>query len=234
MAKQSKATVIVKKKVWLPIIAPGLFNNQIIGEMYLAEDADPAGRRVTVSLTVLTGDPQKQNVHISFDVIKKENNQLLTKIVGYSIIPAAVRKMMRRARERIDDSFCVKTKDGVVVRVKPTMITRGKTKSSVLKDLRSKMRTFVAKSVASMSFVDFIKDLVAHKFQRQLQDALRKIYPLQACELRAVHIETSEKRLKNIISAPSLPKQAEKKEPTQEQPTQHLAEEQKSTEAVPQ
>ncbi len=218
-AKQSKAAVIVKKKVWLPIIAPALFNNQQIGEMYLAEDANPAGRKVTVSLTFLTGDPQKQNVHISFDVVKKENNQILTKTVGYSIVPAAVRKMMRRARERIDDSFCVKTQDGIAVRIKPTMITRGKTKSSVLKDLRSRMRAFVAHSVASMTFVDFIKELVAHKFQRQLQDALRRIYPLQTCELRDVHIETSEKRLKNIIAAPpATAKPAEKPSEAPAQP----------------
>lgn len=211
MPKQtSKAAVIVKKKVWLPIIAPALFNNQQIGEMYLAEDANPAGRRVSVSLMVLTGDPQKQNVHISFDVTKKENNKLLTKIVGYSIVPAAVRKMMRRARERIDDSFCVKTKDDIVVRVKPALITRGKTTSSILKELRSKMRAFIAQSVASLIFVDFIKELVAHKFQRQMQDALRKTYPLQACEIRDTHIETSEKKLKNIIAAPQPAAKPEK------------------------
>jgi ribosomal protein S3AE len=221
-AKQSKAAVIVKKKVWLPIIAPGLFNNQQIGEMYLTEDANPAGRRVTVSLTVLTGDPQKQNVHISFDVVKKENNQLLTKTVGYSIVPAAVRKMMRRARERIDDSFCVKTQDGIAVRIKPALITRGRTKGSVLADLRSRMRAFIARSVASLTFIDFIKELVAHKFQRQLQDALRKIYPLQTCELRDVHIETSEKKLKNIIAAPAAPKPAEK--PAEAQPAPETAE----------
>ncbi len=221
-AKQSKAAVIVKKKVWLPIVAPGLFNNQIMGEMYLTEDANPAGRRVTVSLTVLTGDPQKQNVHISFDVVKKENNQLLTKTVGYSIVPAAVRKMMRRARERIDDSFCVKTQDGIAVRIKPAMITRGRTKGSVLADLRSRMRAFVARSVASLTFIDFIKELVAHKFQRQLQDALRKIYPLQTCELRDAHIETSEKKLKNIIAAP--PAAAKPVEKPAEAPEQQPAE----------
>lgn len=235
MAKQSKAAVIVKKKVWLPIIAPGIFNNQQIGEMYLSEDADPKGRKVTVSLTVLTGDPQKQNIQVSFEVIKEENKQLLTKVIGYSIIPPAVRKMMRRGRERIDDSFVVKTKDNIAVRVKPVLITRGKTTSGVLKDIRSQMKIFIARSIAGMNFTDLIKDLVAHKFQRQLQDSLKKIYPLQACELRDVHIETSEKGLKNIISAPPLPKQAEKKEQhIQEQQPSQPVEEQKSTEAVPQ
>jgi ribosomal protein S3AE len=211
--KTSKAAVLVKKKSWLPIIAPGLFNNQPIGEMYIDDEADPAKRRVTVSLMVLTGDPQRQNVHISLDVTKKENNQILTTTTGYSIAPAAVRKMMRRARERVDDSFVAKTKDDIAVRIKPVLITRGRAQGGVMRDVRSQMRAFIVRGVATMTFVDFIRELVAHKFQRQLQDALRKIYPLQTCELRDVHIETSEKRLKNILIAPPLPvKPAEKVE----------------------
>ncbi len=221
--KTSKAAVLIKKKSWLPIIAPGLFNNQPMGEMHIADDADPAKRIVTVSLMVLTGDPQRQNVHISFEVTKKENNQIFTRTVGYSIVPSAVRKMMRRAKERIDDSFVVKTKDGIATRIKPILITRGRTTSGALKEVRSQMRANIARSVGALLFVDFIRDLVAHKFQRQLQDSLRKIYPLQICELRDVHIETSEKRLKNIITAPPLPakpaeeKPEEKAEPVQEE-----------------
>jgi len=218
-AKQSKAAVIVKKKVWLPIIAPGLFNNQQIGEIYLAEDANPVGRKVSVSLMVLTGDPQKQNIEVSFEVTKMENRQLLTKVIGYSIIPVAVRKMMRRSRERIDDSFVVKTKDDIAVRVKPVLITRGKTTSSVLRDMRSRMRTAIARSAAGMSFIDLMKDLIAHKFQRQLQDLLKKVYPLQVCEIRGFYIETSEKGLKNIIAAPvAAPKPPEKPSEAQPQP----------------
>ncbi len=217
MAKPtSKSAVLVKKKVWLPIIAPGLFNNQPMGEMYLTEDADPAGRKITVSLTTLTGDPQRQNIHITFAITKKENNQILTKTTGFSIAPAAVRKMMRRARERIDDSFIVKTKDDVAIRVKPILITRGRTKSSVLKEIRTKMRIFVARSASSMTFIDFIKELVAHRLQRQMQDLLRKTYPLQICELRDVFVETNEKAIKNIVVAPKIvEKPAE--EPKQEQ-----------------
>jgi ribosomal protein S3AE len=227
--KTSKAAVIVKRKVWLPIIAPGLFNNQPMGEMYIADDSDPKGRQVSVSLTVLTGDPQRQNIHIKFEVTKKENNQILTRTVGFSIVPAAVRKMMRRARERIDDSFVVKSKDGIAVRIKPVLITRGRTTGGVLKEMRAHLRVFVARSLAGLTFIDFIKELVAHRFQRQLQDTLRKTYPLQVCEIRDAHIETSEKGLKNIIAAPKIvEKPAE--EPKQEQP----AEEQKAPEAVPQ
>ncbi len=211
--KQSKAAVIVKKKVWLPIIAPALFNNQQIGEMYLDEPQHALGRRVTVSMMVLAGDPQRQNIHISFEITKTENNQLLTKLVGYSIIPVAVRKMMRRGRERIDDSFAAKTQDSIALRVKPVLITRARTKGSVLAHLRRQLRTTIVHTLAKTTFIDFIKDIVAHKFQRELHSVLTKIYPLQICELRDVHIETSEKRLKNILTAPAAPAQPPAEQP---------------------
>jgi len=211
-AKQSKAAILVKKKVWLPIIAPALFNNQPIGEMYIDEEQSPVGRRVTVSLMVLTNDPQRQNVHMSFEVIKVENRQLHTKIFGYSIVPVAVRKMMRRGRERVDESFVVKTQDGVAVRAKPVLITRGRAKGGVLADLRRQLRVNVARAIAKLTFIDLMKEMVAHKIQRELQESLRKIYPLQVCELRDVHVETSEKRLKNIVTAPPL---AEKPKPAE-------------------
>ena len=227
MAKQSKAAVIVKKKVWLPIIVPALFNNQPIGEMYIDEEAQPVGRRVTVSCMTLLGDPQRQNVHISFTISKVENKQLLTQMHGYSIAATAVRKMMRRARDRIDDSFACKTQDGIAVRVKPVLITRAHSKGSVLASIRKQLRLSVVRGIAKLTFLDFMRDLVAHKFQREMQDSLRKIYPLQVCELRDAHIETSEKGLKSVITAPPAPvapqppaEQAPAPEAQPEQPAQ--------------
>lgn len=233
MVKQSKAAIIVKKKVWLPIIAPALFNNQPIGEMYIDEEAQPTGRRVTISCMTLLGDPQRQNVHISFTVSKVENKQLLTQLHGYAIAAAAVRKMMRRARDRVDDSFVCKTQDNVAVRVKPVLITRAHSKGSVLAALRKQLRLTVVRGVAKLTFLDFMRDLVAHKFQREMQDALRKIYPLQVCELRDAHIETSEKALKNILTAPPAPvapqPPAEQAPAPEAQPEQPAQDEQQET-----
>ncbi len=219
----SKAALLVKKKVWVPIIAPELFTNQQIGETYLEEPSQGVGRQVKVSLMVLTGDPQRQNVAISFKIHKAENNQLFTQTIGYSIVPAAVRKMMRRGRERVDDSFVVKTQDDVAVRVKPVLITRGRAKGGVLIDLRQQLRLNVARAMAKLKFIDFIKDMVLHKFQRELQDSLRKIYPLQICELRDAHIETNAKGLQNILTAPAAPAQPPGEQPPAEAPAPEAA-----------
>jgi small subunit ribosomal protein S3Ae len=220
-AKQSKASLIVKKKVWAPIIAPAIFNNQLIGEMYLDEPQNAVGRKVTVSLMALTGDPQRQNVHITFTISKAENNQLHTKLFGYTIVPVAVRKMMRRGRDRVDDSFVTRSQDGVALRVKPVLITRARATGSVLAHLRRQLRLTVVRAVNKLTFEDLMKELVAHKVQREFHTVLSKIYPLQVCELRDTHIETNEEALKRILTAapaPEAPKAAE--QPPAEQPVE--------------
>ena len=223
MAKPSKSTVLVKKKVWFPIIAPAIFNNQPVGEMYLEEPQTSVGRKVKVSLMTLTGDPQRQNVHVTFEITKVDNNQLMTKLIGYSIVPTAVRKMMRRGRDRIDESFVTKTSDGVAVRIKPVLITRARISSSILTDLRKQLRSHLIRSVSKLSFNDLMHTVIAHKIQRELHEILRKVYPLQSCEIRHVSIETNEKSLKNIITAPPAPVKPE--QPPAEAPAEQPAQE---------
>jgi hypothetical protein len=53
-----------------------------------------------------------------------------------------------------------------------------------------------------MPFAELIKSLVAHRLQKEISQPLHRIYPVQICELRDVHIETGEKGLKNIVMAP--------------------------------
>lgn len=227
----SKTALIVKKKAWLQIIAPPLFNNQPIGEIIIEEPEKAIGRRVTVSLMTLTNDPSRQNTHVSFVIKKIENNQCQTTLHGYSIIPVAVRKMMRRSRERIDDSFVTKTKDSIAVRIKPVVITRGRTKGGVLAKLRQQLRLGTIKMANKLAFIDLIQGLVAHKIQREIGQPLNKIYPIQTCELRDVHIETSEKSLKNIIMAPAekeTPRPAEQKEETPAEEEKTIPEAQES------
>ena len=221
MAKQTKGALLIKKKLWTPIMAPAIFDNKPIGEIYLEDAQTAIGRKITVSMMILTGDPQRQNVLVSFKIIKAENNQLQTEIIGFAITPVAVRKMMRRGRERISDSFVVKTKDGIALRIKPVLITRGRAKGGVTVYVRKHLRVNILRAVTASNYIDFIQDLISHKFQSELRQKLSKIYPLQICELRDVKIETSEKALKKVINVPAAP--APVAEPPAEAPAEQTA-----------
>ena len=68
MAKPAAKAVIAKKKIWVPIKATKLFSEQVLGESFVEAPEQLMGRVASVSLMILTGDPQKQTVSVSFKV----------------------------------------------------------------------------------------------------------------------------------------------------------------------
>src|SRR3989338_9835963 len=108
VAKKQAATegkkvskIKVKKKLWFKIIAPSIFGNKEVGESYLTSSESALGRKMKLNLKDITGNIKDQNVYISFQVHKANNNMLQTLVVGYELIPSAVKRMVRKMTSRI-------------------------------------------------------------------------------------------------------------------------------------
>ncbi|MEM4263480.1 MAG: hypothetical protein QW666_01115 [Candidatus Woesearchaeota archaeon] len=184
MAKTKGPTVFVQKKKWVTIVSPALFNEKEIGETHLTEIKDAIGRKVSVSLMTLTGDPQKQSIYVQFLIKNAVGEKLLTEIVGWELLPSAARKLMRRSRSKIEDSYVVQTEDGKKLRIKPLLITRSRAKGGVVARIRHELKLNIEKILAKTKYEQFIRDLVTKKFQRTLADGLKKIYPVAVLEIR--------------------------------------------------
>ncbi len=192
MAKATTA-VVIKKKKWVQIIAPKLFSEQVLGESFVGEVDELMGRSAKVSLMVLTNDPQKQAISVSFKVIGVDNGRAVTELVSYKLLPAAAKKLMRRRRSKIDDSFVIETKDKKVLRVKPMIVTRTRARGAVMAALRMLERAYIAKMVSQMDMDTFVREVVQKKLQQGLGQALRKLCPVGVCEIRQFEIISAEK-----------------------------------------
>ena len=194
MAKKQVAKVVVKKKRWVPVIAPKLFNEREIGEMHVEEPSAAIGRKLSVSMTTITGEPQKQNIMAKFLITGFVGEKLQTEMVGYMLNTAATKRLMRRNRSKIDDSIVYKTSDEKKVRIKPLLVTRGRAQGGTKAALRKLMKEYLAKTVVKMSFEQLIREIINKKFQRALSDALRKIYPIAGSEIRNIELIIPKKR----------------------------------------
>jgi len=192
MAKATTA-VVIKKKKWVQIVAPKLFNEQVLGESFVGEADELKGRSAKVSLMVLTNDPQKQAISVSFKVVGVENGRAVTEMTGYKLLPAAAKKLMRRRRSKIDDSFVIETKDKKVLRVKPMIVTRTRARGAVMAALRMLERAYIAKMVSQLDMENFVREVVQKKLQQGLGQALRKLCPVGVCEIRQFEIIPAEK-----------------------------------------
>lgn len=188
MAETRKTKLVLKKKKWYSIVAPKLFRGAEIGQTYLVDPATASGRKIKVSMMQITGDPKAQNTKIEFKITGQHEGKLLTEVLGYELTTAAMKRMIRRGRTKIQDSVVLETSDKKKIRIKPVAVTRNKILSGAKKELRKKMLAYVKETVAKNKYEDILNDLLSKKFQRTGKDALRKLCPINIFDISKIRI----------------------------------------------
>ena len=219
------------KKQWLPILAPKIFQNAVLGETFVYEPEQMVGKGIIKNLMHLTNDAKRQNINVKFRIVNVQNGKAFTDVLGYYMIQSSVRRLVRRNIEKISMSFSCKTSDNKDLQIKPLLITRAATTGSVASKIRKNTQDFLIKYIRAISYDNFINDLVNHKLQSSLKRDMSKIYPLRVCEIRSMEIIDLEKKeqAKSKVKADEHIKTAEKgKEGKKEEPKK--AEESKATE----
>ncbi len=213
MAKAKQASTKIKKKRWFKVFAPKIFGEAVLGESYVTDQQMLMDKCMTANLMSITGDMKKQNTNISFKVSGTRPEGATTDVVAYDLVPASIKRLVKRGNKAINESFLVKTKDEVTVRIKPMVFTRSKSKSSISNTIRKTIRASLTKKVASLLYYNLVNDLISHKIQRSLRDDLNKIYPIRTSEIRAMKKVSGEAKKEAEKPAPKkeAPKPAEKK-----------------------
>ncbi len=187
MAEAKQALKIVKKK-WLLIRASKFFNNELLGECYVPGPEHLLGRTISANLANLTGDIRQQSVTLKFLVTSLENDAGIADVVSCEMAPSAIRRVVRKGSDRLDESFICETENGQKVRIKPMIITKAATNSAVHHLLRKALVSNIAKYVKKHAFESLINEIITSKLQTTVKSELKKVYPLKAVEVRALEI----------------------------------------------
>jgi len=181
-----KAASRKRKKTWYKILAPKEFNTAVIGET-LADDSNAlVGKTVSANLMSIFNDPRKQNVKAKFKVVSVSEGKALTEFFSYELLGSYLKRMIRKKRSRVDDSFVCETKEGVKLRIKPIALTRNKVQKSVLFGIRKLMKEEVVKECNSKTLGSFILEVVSIRLQKSLKGKLSKIHPIAFFDLRVI------------------------------------------------
>lgn len=174
------------RKLWLPIIAPKLFSNQLLGKSYVLNAEQLMDKPVKVNLMNLTGDMKNQNINMGFRVMGIKNNEGLAEVWSYELMPAHIKKMARRKRDKLDDSFVLETKEKLKLIVKPMLLTNTQTTNSVKRDLRKNLRNLMIRMFKSLDYEDIIRNIIIRKIQNSLKKELNLVTPIRACEIKVL------------------------------------------------
>src|SRR3989344_2416023 len=200
-------TIKIKKKKWYQIIGPKTFREAVLGETLVAEPQLMLNKTLKINLMNLTHDVKQQNVNIKFQIDEIRGDNAYSKIIGYEVIPATIRRLVRRGKKRMDISFSCETSDKKKVRIKPLFITTKTMKSSVSAALRKSIIDYLTQNIKKMSYDELVSNLIPRRLQYSLKDHIKKIYPLKICEIREMSVE---KEAAPEEKAKELPKEKKK------------------------
>ncbi len=213
-----RARTKIKKKIWVPIKAPGIFNQKDIGETNVYSPQDAEGKILPANLMNLTGDARKQNTVGKFVVDHVRDGKAFTSMIGYRIVPSSVKRMVRRGKDKADVSFETMSGDGKKFKVQVIIVTKGLAQNSVLTALRKESESEIKKKLKSMNSEKFFEYIVNHRLQSELKKKLSKIYPLKAYEVKEARImkDKQEKAKEKPEEKPAEEEKTESESPAEE------------------
>ncbi len=173
-----------KAKGWFNLLAPEMFNRQVIGETP-AEDASKVMGRITeVTVQDLTGDFSKMHIKLLFKVNHIQGQDALTQFVGHDMTSDYIRRLTRRKRTRTDTVVNAVTKDGWTIRVKPMAITDRRIQGSKQRAIREIMAKVIANAGAKSTVGDMVKAVISGDLAKEVAAGCKPIHPVSRVEIR--------------------------------------------------
>jgi len=180
-----------KAKAWYNLLAPEMFNKQLLGETVADDPSKVLGRIAQVTVQDLTGDFSKMHIKLHFRVHHVQGSDALTVFVGHDMTSDYVRRLTRRKRTRTDGVFDVTTKDTWTIRVKPMAIADRRIQSSKQRVIRQIMEKVVRTSAASLTVGEFVKVMISGDLAKTIAVACKAIQPISRVEIRASEVRSA-------------------------------------------
>ncbi len=190
-----------KAKAWYHVVAPDMFNRQVLGETPCDAPDKLVGRVTEVTVQDLTGDFSKMHIKLQFRVHHVQGSDALTHFVGHDLTADYVRRLTRRKRTRIDGVFDVATKDNWRLRVKPMAIADRRIQSSKQRVIRETMERVVSEIAANATAGEFVKAIIAGDLAKQVAIACKPIQPMSRVEVRRSEVLQAG----DVVAAPAPP-----------------------------
>lgn len=187
MAKKGKG------EQWYTIIAPKMFGEVEFGQTLAGVPESLIGRKISASLMELINDFHKYYMKFSFKVNKVDGTRALTEFAGSEVMRDYISRMVTRWARRVDTIQDLRTKDGVLIRVKSVAIIPRRVKSSIKSAVRDEIRKTVAGEIGEATLEDVIKGLISDSVKKHVLRNVQKIYPMRSFEIRRIDLVPEKK-----------------------------------------
>jgi small subunit ribosomal protein S3Ae len=179
-----------KSKEWYNIEAPVYLNRAVVGNTMAGDPSLLLGRNVETTVGELTNDMTKNNTKVVLRISNVVGDTATTDLMGHELTTDYIRSIVKRQTSRIDANVEVKTKDGYIIRVKPTCFTIKRARSSQMKAIRELMVEIVKRRAAESDFETFMQEAILGRLSAAIYRQAKFIYPLRRVEIRKTEVES--------------------------------------------
>ncbi|HYS72265.1 MAG TPA: 30S ribosomal protein S3ae [Thermoplasmata archaeon] len=191
MAKQQQTRTSARKvkdkwkaKGWYNLLAPEMFDRQVIGETPAEDPTKVMGRITEVTVQDITGDFSRMHIKLQFRVTDVRGNDAHTQFVGHDMTSDYIRRLTRRKRTRTDTVVNATTKDAWQIRVKPMAITDRRIQGSKQRAIRQIMNKVITSMAAKSTVGDVVKAVISGEMAKEVATACKPIHPISRVEIR--------------------------------------------------
>lgn len=178
----------IKRKFPVETVAPEYLNSVKLGKSEVTDLNAMVGKTAKINLMYVTGNVKNQSIRLIFKIVEVASGLAKTEVIAYSQIPYYLGRFVKKGSDLVEDSFIVKTKDNVEVRVKPFIVTKNNASGMVLSALRNEARVLIGKEVGTKNYGEFISSVVYGKLQNSFRNDLKKILPIKSFEFKKVEM----------------------------------------------
>lgn len=183
------------KKQWYEILAPKMFDEQVVGETLAVEPRHLIGRTLQVSLIELVRDYSKFYMKLNLQIDRVEGQKAYTKLMGHDVMRERVYRLVQNYGRRVDVIQDLATKDGVRVRIKTIFVLLKRVGTSMKDATRKVAKAKIEELVPEMTFEELINSIISGELQNEVRRAASKAYPVASIEIRKTEVQHEKKKV---------------------------------------
>jgi len=173
-----------RNKKWYTVMSPPYFGGVELGAIPADDPSKLIGRIVDSTLYDITNDFAHQYLKLYFRVEEVEGKTARTVFKGHEYSRDFLRSLVRRRTTRVDGIFNITTKDKYGLTLAVSVFTLSRIKTSQEQVIRSIMSKIVKEKASTLTFDQFVQELVLGKVASDIYNESKKISPLRHVGVR--------------------------------------------------
>ncbi len=173
-----------RDKKWYNVVSPPYFGGVDLGAIPADDPSKLIGRIVDGTLYDITNDFAHQYLKLYFRIENLEGKTAQTIFKGHEYSRDYLRSLVRRRTTRVDGIFNITTKDKYGLTLAASVFTLSRIKTSQEHVIRAIMSKIIKEKASSLTFDQFVQELVLGKIASDIYNESKKISPLRHVGVR--------------------------------------------------